>query len=720
MAQQLGFTLIQQSSDPRVAFGASELERALRGRAFVVAHQSSPSSTTDDHLILLGTIEDVETAAHPALLPPPAHPESYCLRVYREADRLIIYAIGHDPTGAMYAALDLAETVNLTGTLANLASKEASPYLEFRGLKLNIPIEGGYSRPTAAEEASNRRWFFDLAFWQRFADTLARDRYNALTLWCGHPYYFMVHLDRYPEATDLPREQIDANIRFFRRVFDLCQDRGIKVYLMTWNIHVSEAFIRAHGVSPRGDESALVQEYNQACVSALLETYPSLSGIGTCAGESMRQIGTPGEWNDENIRWNERWVNAVFGDPVRDTGAALPFIHRSWWTRPQQFREEFAAHYPGPVYVEQKFNGEQMFSLPQPHCFDPEWLPSDDGGYRLLWHLRNDAIHLFRWGDPSFVRETIRSCSATNAVGFFWGGEEGRYGLEVGNQAVWTGIVGSTPDNRAFHRPETQGHVRWTYEFEKFWFLNQLWGRLGYDPDLPDSLWEQHFTFRYGVEGRQLCQGLIAASQIIPTVTAFHWNYMNGDWDAEFCDGPWNTGRQFRLTRGRRSFGVFHTVWEFIFNHTLDPAWLNIPDYVRAIADQKVLSPGTVTPIEVAARLEQAAASAATSVAEIDPAQDDAPCLRADIQALSALGYYYAEKVRGATALLRFLRTDDREQHGVACSHLGNAAVWWDRLIERAGEHYDHPTHDWRAHRGAVYADVDLARLTIPPAPAIR
>jgi hypothetical protein len=51
------------------------------------------------------------------------------------------WAIGHDPAGAMYAALELAETARLDGHLDKVIDRQVNPFIARRGIKFNIPLD---------------------------------------------------------------------------------------------------------------------------------------------------------------------------------------------------------------------------------------------------------------------------------------------------------------------------------------------------------------------------------------------------------------------------------------------------------------------------------------------------------------------------------------------------------------------------------------------------
>lgn len=110
-------------------------------------------------------------------------------RIQKEADRAICIVYG-DSLGAMYGGLELAEMITLGGGLNAVQEKARKPYLLRRGIKFNIPLDArapSYDDTgTSAQENIVHMWDWD--FWEDYLNTLARNRYNVLTLWVTHPY----------------------------------------------------------------------------------------------------------------------------------------------------------------------------------------------------------------------------------------------------------------------------------------------------------------------------------------------------------------------------------------------------------------------------------------------------------------------------------------------------------------------------------------------------
>ena len=73
-------------------------------------------------------------------------------------------------------------------------------------------------------------------------------------------------------------------------------------------------------------------------------------------------------------------------------------------------------------------------------------------------------------------------------------------------------------------------------EVEKHWYKFMLWGRLGYDPSLPNSHFEKVIQSRFPkVPSKELMDLWQTASKIIPAVNRAHWHDWDFQWAVEYC-----------------------------------------------------------------------------------------------------------------------------------------------------------------------------------------
>jgi hypothetical protein len=133
--------------------------------------------------------------------------------------------------------------------------------------------------------------------------------------------------------------------------------------------------------------------------------------------------------------------------------------------------------------------------------------------------MAEDDIYILRWGNPQWVSELIRKMARTDTVGFTEGSE-----IDV-------------PGVDRIHTPEARKHQTHQYKFDRMWFRFALWGRLGYNPDIPEDHWKDRFRHDFGPAGGSMYRATVAAGRIAPTITSYHWNYMNGDWYPEGAIG---------------------------------------------------------------------------------------------------------------------------------------------------------------------------------------
>ena len=286
-------------------------------------------------------------------------------------------------------------------------------------------------------------WSFD--FWRAFLDEMARHRYNVLSLWNLHPFPSLVKVPEFPDVAladvkrtrirlddsyshsgdDMVRPEILADLetvrtmriedkmRFWRDVMQYAMDRGIRLYLFTWNLFTYGADGK-HGITAEQTNAATIA-YFRASVRELILTYPLLAGIGITAGEHMSDL--KGEFS------KERWLWRTYGEGVRDAlqrqpGRDFRLIHRYHQSGQTEILNEFR-DYPGPLDLSFKYSIAHMYSIPNPP-FIQELLPNLPVDKRTWLTVRNDDIYSFRWGDPAYAREYIRNIPGRDKVTGFY------------------------------------------------------------------------------------------------------------------------------------------------------------------------------------------------------------------------------------------------------------------------------------------------------------
>ena len=286
--------------------------------------------------------------------------------------------------------------------------------------------------------------------------------------------------------------------------------------------------------------------------------------------------------------------------------------------------------------------------------------------------VRNDDIFSFRWGDPDYARQYISNIPGPDrVVGFYMGPDGYCWGREFIDR-----------------EPETPRQL----VMQKQWYSFMLWGRLSYDPTLPNSLFERTLAVRFPqVPAAKLYEALLHASKIIPQTTRFFWRDIDVQWFPEACS----------QTSG------FYTVRQFVEGATMpDGGVLNIRQWRTRLAKGAPME--GMTPLQVAESLNGDADKALALVAELRPLQGDNKELRmtlGDCEAMAHLGHYYAQKILGAADLALFDQSGKAEQQAESVRHLQAALDHWQKYAAVATSQYK-PQKLGRA--GAV----DLNKLT--------
>ncbi|MCP5117898.1 MAG: carbohydrate-binding family 6 protein [bacterium] len=624
-----------------------------------------------------------------------------------------------DADGAMYGGLDLAEAITI-GTLGEIRDSDHTPYIERRGIKFNIPLDArtpSYSdNADAAQNNIPEMWSFD--FWREALDELARQRFNVLTLWSLHPFPSMVKVPEYPDValddvmrTTLPMDEtfshsgrdmvrpdmlehletvktmsIDEKIQFWREVMQYAHDRGIEVYIFTWNIFTFGAEGK-YGITPDQNNQATA-DYFRATIREMVLTYPLLDGFGITAGENMRGNNPGGPSKEE-------WLWAAYGEGVRDAKKLLPnrrvrLIHRYHQTAQSEITEEWK-DYPDTFDLSFKYAIAHMYSIPNPP-YIKDALPYLSPDLRTWLTVRDDDYYTFRWGDPEYARAFIRHMPGKDKVVGYYMGPDGY---------IW---------GREFLSKEPDAPRKTV--FSKRWYNFMLWGRLSYDPDLPDALFQRTLAARFPeVPADKLFAAWAQASKIFPLVTRFFWGTIDLRWFPEAC-------LSHPKVKG------FYTVKHFVEGGDPLPerGVLDIVEWRgRKLAGETMPA---ATPIEIAEQIEAAAGEALKLVSEFRQNAGENKELRltiGDLTAMAHLGNYYAAKIRGAADLGLFDKTSDVAQRDSAVKHLHNAYLHWKLYARAYTAQYRQPVLynrvgwvDIPALSQKVEEDIGIAKLWTP------
>jgi hypothetical protein len=712
-AQSSQTTIYYNHETPQLQFAASEVRAAVAAKSGRLVERAlsefNSQSDATAFVIAAGANDSRQVASKLGLKPlSTSNEQAYAIRVKKN----LYVVLGADAAGAMYGGFDLAEAIRL-GTLAELKDADHSPHIAERGIKFNIPLDArtpSYSdNSDSAQNNIPEMWSLD--FWRELLDEMARHRYNVLTLWNLHPFPSIVRVPEFPDIAltnvmratngyddtfshsgrDMVRPELLKNlevvkqmtvsekIQFWRDVMQSAHNRGIAVYWFTWNIFTFGAEGK-YGITPVQNNPQTIA-YFRASVRETVLTYPMLDGIGITAGEQME--------NRQDEFSKEKWLWKTYGEGIRDALKLQPerkfrLIHRFHQTAQQEILTEFK-DYPGPFDLSFKYAIAHMYSTPKPPFINAA-LPSLSPKLRSWLTVRNDDIYSFRWGDPGYAREFIRNMPGADKIAGFYMGPDG---YNWGREFLST-------------EPDTPREL----VLKKQWYSFMLWGRLSYDPALPDALFQRTLARRFPtVAADKLMATWAEASKIIPQITRFFWGDIDLRWFPEAC-------------LSHPNYKGWFTVRHFIEGQTMpESGILNILEYRERLAAKDALK--QITPLQVAEALAGYAQTTLRELPALRKQQGQSKELRltlGDLEAMAHLGNYYAEKIHGATALALFDANGKAEEQAAAIRHLESALAHWKlyaaiygaqykpQLLNRVG-YVDIP-----ALTTKVASDIDLAR----------
>ncbi len=694
--------LLFDESSPQAAYAAGRLEHALIDQGYNVMDERDGY----DFLLNIGINETSLDAEAYEIIP--------------EGNVISIY--GGDGTGVVYGGLAVAEAVGNGTPLAEIQPTSEAPNFAFRGIKHNLPWDTYRPSFSLDQHYETAR---SIEYWESFLDMMAENRLNSLTLWMLHPFTYLIQPTNFPEASPFSDEEHREWRALFEGIFGMAKERGIDTYIVNWSIFVSRELSEAHNVAHQnyypyyyvpGDTSEIVKRYTRESVTQVLNEYPDLTGWAISHGEGMADM-TPQQRQD--------WMDEVMIEGMRLADRPVKLIHRvpfsagtgSEGSTSQHVEEitreamEKLDYFEGPIWTEMKFNWSHAHSTPKlvkvhggelgDTYFDP--MPEN---YRVVWMARNEDFFALRWGVPDFIRAHIEMNSAPYVGGYFIGSET---------------YIPAKDYFTAIDEP-----VDWQYAFQRQWLFYKLWGRLLYNPETPDDVFQEAFVRRYGRAGTNLLEAYALASSM-PLRLASAWDVR---WDFTLYSEGFMALDEIEEDY-ESSTMEYISVDRLIEKPPLDPDYVSVQDYVATISAGGSFGPDAVTPPDLIEMLEADSRRALELVANIDT-QDDASLMYevSDVRVWAYLGLHYADKLRGALALQSYRTGGDEAKKQEAINHLERALGQWDEVIAITRPIYrDMPlTHlmggsferrddrlfHWEALRPDVARDVETARRAVP------
>lgn len=432
---------------------------------------------------------------------------------------------GFDDRGLMYGLLDVANRISWS-------TDRKSPLSEVK----EITEKPAVSERAVSIYTMNRAYwesrFYDEAYWARYLDMLAQNRFNSLVVIFGYenggflapayPYFFDV--EGFPDVRMVgitPQEQ-QRNLAAFNRLIKMAHDRGIRFTVGIWD-HIYRGGVQGGGIpgtkeAPDQPVHGLVwgvtgdnlTSYNKTALAKFIKLVPDLDAIQfRMHNESGLKHGEQeGFWSDvfkmvketaPNLRLDLRakeLPESVIQSAL-DVGVNFRIATKYWMEQ------------MGMPYHPTKTNPEKS---PIRHSY--AHLLRYPQQYKMHWRLWNGGTsRILLWGDPEYARRFSESTHLYDGDGF-----------EV-NEPLATKMEAQPHDAKPFELLKPQ-YRYYDWEFERYWHFFQVFGRIGYNPQTSPEVWQKEFERRFGKEAAPFVEkALHQASWILPRIITSSYPY---------------------------------------------------------------------------------------------------------------------------------------------------------------------------------------------------
>jgi hypothetical protein len=671
--------VVGDSTAKPVQHGVGKLKLALQQKGVSLEEAASVGAAHGDAVLVAGLTSGPGEAARlisELRLAPNTEPESLLIRKFNREGKLVVLVAGADARGLMYALLDVADRVGWAKSagqpFSEVRDAEEKPYAPERALSI-------YTFNRAYWESR----FYDEAYWARYLDVLAQNRFDSLVVIFGYenggflapcyPYFFDV--PGFPEVrmVGITREQQQRNLSALNRLIHMAHDRGLKFTAGIWD-HIYRGGVQGGGI-PGADEATKkpvpglvwgvtgenLVPYTKAALASFVKLVPAVDAIQFRMHDESGLKNSEQEafWRDvfqmmraqaPNLRLDLRAKGLPDSVIQSAIEAGVPFrITTKYWME-QMGLPFHPTHINKQNQFDRRHSYADMLRYPQ--------------RYKMHWRLWNGGTaRALLWGDPDYVRRFAESTRLYDGDGF-----------EV-NEPLCTKMEAQPHDAKPFDLL-TPAHRYYDYEFERYWHFFQVFGRVGYNTNTPPEVWQREFEQRFGPEAAPFVEkGLHEASWVLPRIVASCYPYS-----------------AFPMTRGWAEKQRLGDLPAYAKAEGSD-----IQQFASFDEEAKMLIEGGETartrPGENSRWFAQKAADIDGQVAEAEQRigshrNREFDSTITDLKILANLALFHSRRIPAAVNYRLFERTKDPRAFDEAIAEERSAVEAWRQLVAAAGDCY--------------------------------
>jgi hypothetical protein len=432
---------------------------------------------------------------------------------------------GFDDRGVMYGLLDVANRISWS-------TDRKSPMSEVKEITEKPDVT---ERAVSIYTMNRAYWesrFYDEAYWARYLDMLAQNRFNSLVVIFGYenggflapcyPYFFDVEGYSDVRMVGISPQEQQHNLAALNHLIAMAHERGINFTVGIWD-HIYRGGVQGGGIpgtknAPDQPVHGLVwgvtgenlTAYTKAALAKFVRSVPDLDGI------QFRMHNESGLKNGEQ--------ESFWADVFRSMKENAPHLRLD--LRAKELPEaviESALDVGLNFRIATKYWMEQMGMPYHPTKTNPEksairhsyaHLLRYPQQYKMHWRLWNGGTtRILLWGDPEYARRFVESTHLYDGDGF-----------EV-NEPLATKMEAQPHDAKPFELLKPP-YRYYDWEFERYWHFFQVFGRIGYNPATSPDVWNKEFEQRFGKKAGPLIEkALHQASSVLPRIITSSYPY---------------------------------------------------------------------------------------------------------------------------------------------------------------------------------------------------
>ena len=667
-------SLVRIDAGAAVSHGLGKLLEALKARGIATEIANSPAEARGPAVIApcLAGRAGPSTELHKSLgVEIPSAAESLRIHRTKHQGKDLLLISGGDERGLMYALLEVAERISwaqdASDPLSDVRDCMEKPYAAERALSK-------YTMHRATFESC----FHDARYWESYFDTLAANRFNSFVLIFGYenwgyfapPYPYFHDTEGFGDilVVGLDAAAQRRNLESLNRTIDMAHARGLNFTLGIWD-HIYRGGIQGPEEYAKRPTEGLVWgltrdnlvAYTEAALAKFLRLVP---GIDALQFRMHGESGLTGQemldfWPDvykivqsvrPGIRFDARakeYPN-VLVDKALEMGLNFRICTKYW---AEQMSLPFhPTHIPAPNQFDRRHGYADLLRYPQ--------------RYKMHWRLwTSGTTRVLLWGDPQYVRRFVETTRLYDGEGF-----------EVA-EPLATKMQAHPHDQRPFELLN-KPYRYYDWEFERYWHFFQVFGRVGYDPDMPAEVWDRQFQRRLGRQAGPLLQrALHRASWILPRINACIFPYRHFATTSGWAEKQRRGNLPDYAKAGVGDTQQFLTMEEAVANYLVGKESAR----VHPLRTSRWFARVAQEVLDLVSQAQRAAGS--------DRNLEFVSTV-ADLKILAYLALFHSRRIYAGLAFVLFERTKSARALDDAIAREEHAIDAWGRLVEAAGDVY--------------------------------